>query len=153
MPEAVRVEVVDNGKKLKKMDALLVEQKISDGKIIVKKISKYKDKTRLLNDFNLHDGEAESIILYNENKADLLGTDDYRTIKTCRLLSIKYFSTPAFVYQCFVACYLEKDIALLKMDKLSKIGWYTDEVLDHFKKQIQNLGDDVNGERDINSGQ
>ena len=57
------------------------------------------------------------------------------------------------VYQCFTAGHLEKDIALLKMDKLTKIGWYTDEVFDHFKKQIPNSGDDINGERDINSGQ
>nr|MDO8114767.1 hypothetical protein [Candidatus Sigynarchaeota archaeon] len=138
IPEAVRIEVVDKGKSTKKMDALLVEKRISDGKITVKKINDSTEKIKLQNDFNLHDGEAESIILYNEINANLLGTDDYRTIKTCRVQKVRYFSTPAFVYQSVISGHITKEIALLKLDKLSKIGWYKDEILEHFKKLIQN---------------
>jgi predicted nucleic acid-binding protein len=137
--EGVRVEVVDRGKEGKKMDALLVEKRIDDGKILVKKISKDDEKNKLMNDFNIHSGDAEAILLYLEEKADLLGTDDYQTLKTCKILNIHYFTTPLFLLQSHTNQKIEKTFALRKIDRLSKLGWYKDEIIEYFTNAIKNV--------------
>ena len=101
IPPFVYLESVEHGKKLKKMDAFLIEKRINEGKIVKEKIKDISEKSKFMNDFNLHEGESESIILYFEKKADLLGTDDYRTIKVCKILNINYFTTLSFIHYCF----------------------------------------------------
>ncbi|NMC05826.1 MAG: hypothetical protein GYA24_11470 [Candidatus Lokiarchaeota archaeon] len=139
IPEGVRVEVVDRGKEGKKMDALLVEKRINDGKILVKRFSKDDEKNKLMNDFNIHSGEAEAILLYLEEKADLLGTDDYQTLKTCKILNIHYFTTPLFLLQGHINQNIEKAFALRKLERLSKLGWYKDEIIGYFTNAIKNV--------------
>ncbi|KKK44290.1 hypothetical protein LCGC14_1291170 [marine sediment metagenome] len=78
IPQAVYFESVEQGRKLKKMDAFLVEKRIKDGNIIVEKVNNVAEKENLMKNFNMHEGESESLILYSEKKADLLGTDDYK---------------------------------------------------------------------------
>jgi predicted nucleic acid-binding protein len=139
IPEGVRKEVVDQGKEGKKIDALLVEKRIGDGKIIVKKISKESEKNKLMNDFNIHSGEAEAVLLYLAEKADLLGTDDYQTLKMCKILNIHYFTTPLFLLQGLTNRKIEKAFALRKIERLSKLGWYKDEIIEYFTNAIKNM--------------
>jgi predicted nucleic acid-binding protein len=139
IPEGIRVEVVDRGKEGKKMDALLVEKRIGDGKILMKKISNDEKKNKLMNDFNIHSGEAEAILLYIEEKADLLGTDDYQTLKTCKVLNIHYFTTPLFLLQSLTNKKIEKTFALRKIDRLAKLGWYKDEIIEYFTNAIKKV--------------
>ena len=101
IPESVFVESVDQGKESKKMDAFFIEKRIIDQKIIVEKIKELTEKENLMKNFNLHDGESEAIVLYSEKKADLLGTDDYKTLKVCKILNITYFTTPLFIFLCY----------------------------------------------------
>jgi len=136
IPYAVYIESVEESKKLKKMDALFIEKKVNEGKIIVKKIKNLSDKQKFIEDFNIHDGEAEAIVLYFECKANLLGTDDYQTIKLCKLLNLNYFTTLLFIHRCFENNLLLKENALLKCDKLNAIGWYKEELIIYFKNKI-----------------
>jgi len=137
IPQAVYIESVEQGKKLKKTDAFLIEKRINDGKIIVKKIKDLSEKLKFMSDFNLHEGEAEALILYLEIKADLLGTDDFRTIKICKILNIDYFTTLSFIYLCFTINELSKSNALNKIDKLLNIGWYKEDLILYYKNIIK----------------
>jgi len=139
IPKAVFMESVDQGKKLKKMDAFLIEKKINEGKIIIENIKNLAEKEKFMNDFNLHEGEAEALILYSERKAELFGTDDYRTLKVCKILDIKYFTTPLFIIRCYVIEKLSKKMAMLKFEKLEEFGWYNEENIIEFKNQINKL--------------
>lgn len=139
IPKAVFMESVDQGKKLKKMDAFLIEKKIMEGKIIIENIKNLAEKEKFMNDFNLHEGEAEALILYSERKAELFGTDDYRTLKVCKILDIKYFTTPLFIIRCYVIEKLSKKMAMLKFEKLEEFGWYNEENIIEFKNQINKL--------------
>ena len=139
IPKAVFIESVDQGKKLKKMDAFLIEKKINEGKIIIENIKNLAEKEKFMNDFNLHEGEAEALILYSERKAELFGTDDYRTLKVCKILDIKYFTTPLFIIRCYVIEKLSKKMAMLKFEKLEEFGWYNEENIIEFKNQINKL--------------
>ena len=139
IPKAVFIESVDQGKKLKKMDAFLIEKKINEGKIIIENIKNLAEKEKFMNDFNLHEGEAEALILYSERNAELFGTDDYRTLKVCKILDIKYFTTPLFIIRCYVIEKLSKNMAMLKFEKLEEFGWYNEENMIEFKNQINKL--------------
>jgi len=139
IPKAVFIESVEQGKKLKKMDAFLIEKKINEGKIIIENIKNLTEKEKFMNDFNLHEGEAEALILYSERNAELFGTDDYRTLKVCKILDIKYFTTPLFIIRCYVIEKLSKKMAMLKFEKLEEFGWYNEENMIEFKNQINKL--------------
>ena len=139
IPKAVFIESVDQGKKLKKMDAFLIEKKINEGKIIIENVKNLAEKEKFMNDFNLHEGEAEALILYSERNAELFGTDDYRTLKVCKILDIKYFTTPLFIIRCYVIEKLSKKKAMLKFEKLEEFGWYNEENMIEFKNQINKL--------------
>jgi len=135
--KAVYIESVEQGKRLKKMDAFLIEKRINEGKIVIENVKNLAEKEKFMNDFNIHEGESEALILYSEKNADLFGTDDYRTLKVCKVLKIKYFTTPLFIIRCFEMKKLSKNITMLKFEKLEEFGWYNEENIIEFKKQIK----------------
>ena len=137
IPNSVYIESVELGKESKKMDAFLIEKRIEEGKVVKDNIKNISEKSKLIKDFNLHEGESEAIILYLEKSADLLGTDDYRTIKVCKILNIAYFTTLSFIHLCYKKSFLSKEKTLLKYDKLNVIGWYKEELISYFKNKIQ----------------
>lgn len=137
IPHSVYIESVELGKKSKKLDAFLIEKRIEEGKVVKEYIKNTSEKSRFIKDFNLHEGESEAIILYLEKSADLLGTDDYRTIKVCKILNIAYFTTLSFIHLCYKENLLSKEKTLLKYDKLNVIGWYKEELISYFKNKIQ----------------
>ncbi len=138
IPQSVFIEAVDQGKKLKKMDAFLIEKRVIDQKILVEEIKDLTEKANLIRNFNLHEGESEALILYLEKKAELLGTDDYKTLKVCKILSIRYFTTLLFILRCFSNNLLSKDRAILKYEKLQEFGWYKEDLIVEFKNRLEN---------------
>lgn len=138
IPQAVYIEAVEQGKVFKKMDAFMIEERIKKKKIIINDIEDITEKERFIKDFGIHEGEAEAILLYLEKKAHLLGTDDYKTLKVCKILDIKYFTTPTFIIRNFLKKKLSKEIALLKIGQLLEFGWYKEEIIIDFKNKIEN---------------
>jgi len=138
IPQAVYIESVKQGKLFKKMDAFLIEERIKKKKIIVGDIENLSEKDRLIKDFGIHEGEAEAILIYLEKSANLLGTDDYKTIKVCKILDIKYFTTPIFIMRSFLNKIISKEIALLKFEQLLEFGWYNEAIIIDFKNNIKN---------------
>jgi len=143
MPKEVYVESVERGKKLKKIDAFLIEERVKDKKILVQNIKDVKEKNRLMHNFNLHEGEAGAIVLYFEKKGELFGTDDSRTIKTCKIFNIKYFTTPLFLGECYVNNLITQREFTLKLEKLKQFGWYKEEIISEFINNI--VKEDKNG--------
>ncbi len=137
IPQAVYSESVTLGKILKKMDAFLIEKQVKDKKINLKQIKDIAEKENLIKNFNIHDGEAEAIVLYIEEKADLLGTDDYKTLKVCKILEIKYFTTLLFIIRCFSNNKLSKDSTFLKFENLKEIGWYKENIIIDYMNKIE----------------
>jgi predicted nucleic acid-binding protein len=141
IPQAVYIESVKAGKKLKKLDAFMIEERVKDKKIIVETIKKHENKKDIMNDFNIHEGEAETILLYLQKSADLLATDDYRTLKICRILNIKYVTTPLFIILCHLKEKISKEKSFLKFNKLQELGWYKEEIIIEFKNKLISVED------------
>jgi predicted nucleic acid-binding protein len=139
IPEKVYVESVINGKFTKRLDAVMLEKYVENQKIKVQKVKKILEIKKMMIDFNIHEGEAEAIALYFQINADLLGTDDYRTLKTCKILKIHYFTTPMFIMHSVSSHKLIKAIALEKIQQLGKIGWYKNDILDFFHNEISKM--------------
>lgn len=140
IPQAVFNESVRAGKRFKKIDAVMIEQYIKKQKVKVEIIEDQRRAEKIMHDFNIHNGEAEAIILYQEKDADLLATDDYRALKTCKVLNIKYFTTPLFIQRCYLEKEISKNKALQKFNKLQKLGWYKERIIKYFKKEIEKHG-------------
>ncbi len=95
------------------------------------------EKRNLLKNFNIHEGEAEAIVLLRERSGDILGTDDFQTLKTCKVFGIKYITTPLFIILRCKKKILDRDGGLRKISQLEEYGWYSDNLIQVFKQKIQ----------------
>ena len=82
IPKVVREESCNK----KTFDALLIEKRIEEEKIKVYEVEKKDLVKKLIEDFNLEDGEAEAIILCIEKGSKILATDDKNAINACKVL-------------------------------------------------------------------
>ncbi len=136
IPTKVYEETVINGKKKDYPDAFIIEQAIISDLI---KIREIKDKKRVdnLRIFGLHLGEAEAVVLYFQEKAQFLVTDD----DTCRrnriILGINIIGSPAIVIMLFRNGLIAKNKALDCVSSLATISWFDTEVIHEMKRQIE----------------
>lgn len=78
-----RSKVYKESYKAKKtFDAQLIQKRINEEKIKIKKVKKPEKIEKLKKDFNISKGEAEALSL--QEKTDILATDDKNAIKACK---------------------------------------------------------------------
>ena len=129
IPEEVFNETVIAGKKKGKEDALLIEKLIKNEKIQVKKI-KDKNLLNMAHEFNIHGGEAERFVLYKQEKADLLISDDYNLRKKEDLIGVKIIGSLAVLLKLKQNKIIDKMKFISSIDKMREIGWFSNAVLD-----------------------
>ena len=122
-------EIVEAGKKDNKEDAIIVENLIKEGKIKVKGIKNHKFIKGLITDFKINQGEAEAITLALQEKTSLL-TDDKECIKICRVYDIIFITALSFLVKLVKDKLLDKKIAMIKIDSLKKIGYYSKDIIE-----------------------
>ena len=128
IPEYVFKEVVEKGKEANKEDAILVENLIKEKKIKVIKIKDNRLMKELINNFKINQGEAEAITLAVQEKTSLL-VDDGEAIKICKVYNINFITTLAFLIKLVKDKILDKESALIKIEKLRKIGHYSKDII------------------------
>ncbi len=125
----VKRESVDIGKERNYSDAFKIEEEIKRGLIKVKEVKDKDLVVKTIKDFNLGKGEAESIILYSQERADLLATDDKLAINACKALNIINSGTISFVIKSFDKNLISKKEALEMLEKLAKYGRYKSDII------------------------
>lgn len=133
IPEKVKEESTE---KREFFDAKLISSYIEKGRIKVKKVSSKATCEKIRKDFNLGEGEAESIVLCKEEKG-ILATDDWLTIKACRILGIATVTAPNFLVRARKKGAISKEIALEKLNKLEKYGRYSTKIIEDVRKRIE----------------
>ncbi|MEE8167782.1 MAG: hypothetical protein V3T58_02775 [Candidatus Hydrothermarchaeales archaeon] len=123
-------------KKKELFDAKLISARVESGAIKVESISSQGLAMKIKKDFNLGDGEVESIILVKEGKGTLLATDDGPTIKACRILGIGTVSAPVFLVQVYRNGGLTKEVAMEKLAKLERYGRYNPRIIHDIRSRI-----------------
>lgn len=124
IPKSVFREVVEEGKKSNKEDAIVVENLVKEDRIKVKNVDGNKIIRALMENFKINNGEAEAIALSLKEKSSLL-TDDREAIKVCKVYDISFTTALAFLVKLAKDKKIDKKEALMKIEKLKNIGYYS----------------------------
>lgn len=132
IPEIVKKECT--GKTL--FDAQLILSLIEDGEIRVLKEAKKEILSKLSRDFNIHRGEAEALSLAIEKKIPL-AVDDLLTIKACKILNHEFTTAIHFLINLTESEKIDKQTAIVKLEKLSLYGRYNKQIIDNAYKRLK----------------
>ncbi|PIN85770.1 MAG: hypothetical protein COV47_00540 [Candidatus Diapherotrites archaeon CG11_big_fil_rev_8_21_14_0_20_37_9] len=139
IPQKVFDEVVVIGKKKEYPDAFLVEEIIQKGKISVKTL-KNKDFEKRANQFNIFGGEAEVVALYWQEKANLIACDDDNVRNKKEMLELNIIGTPSILLSLYRKRKITKEKFEESINKLRKIGWFSNQVLDAMLLEVHKNG-------------
>ena len=136
IPAKVYDETVVKGKEKGHPDALIIEQAITNDLVKIKEV-RNKKKVEDLKIFGLHLGEAEAVVLYFQEQAQFLATDD----DTCRrnriILGINIIGSPAIVLTLLRNGAINRRKAIDCVLALETIGWFDTEVINEMNQQIK----------------
>lgn len=135
--EAVYKEAVKDSRELGYDDAIITEKEIKEGKIKARATKDEAMVKRLMQDFAMRRGEAETIILALEEKADLLATDDYQCMKAAKTLELPFTQTIALIISLYETNKTTKKKALEAMERLRDYGWYADWIIEDAKNRVR----------------
>jgi len=139
IPLEVQKEAVEKGKMKKRPDAFKLEKKIHEGKVTVREVEDKDHVKSLMASFKIEAGEAEAISLFQQERADLLATDDRLAINACRALSIPTSGSTAFVTHLFEQGFINKDQGIQMLETLAKEGRYKDDIIFKALHKIQGV--------------
>ena len=109
-------------------DAQIIKRRVEEKAIQKKGIKNLKLFSKIKDDFNLGNGEAEAIIFCLENKIGLI-TDDKKAMNACRLLRISFTTAPNLLIRSYKRNLITKTEADLHLNKLEKFGRYSENIL------------------------
>lgn len=127
IPDLVYKETVGTEKEYP--EAIIIKELMEKGKIEVKKIGN-KMLINKANQYNIQKGEAESVALYWQEKADLLATDDSNVRKKGIIMNLSIIGTPAIIFKLYSKNIINKEKFKESISQLRKIGWFSNAVLD-----------------------
>ncbi len=91
---------------------------------------------KLCRDFRIHAGEAESLAIALKKQFPL-AVDDLSTIKACKILNIKFATAIHFLINTAEKRRIDREMAIVKLEKLSLYGRYTKEIIDDAAKRLK----------------
>lgn len=131
--ESVKAEVLVTDKE----ETPFIEKLLKEGKIKVIRGNKTHFKEKLMADFNLGEGETDAIVYALNKKNAVVATDDRNAIKACKLLHVEFITALTVLVRANEKGILDKETALLKLEKLRTIGRYSDDILEDAMKHIK----------------
>ena len=129
IPEEVYREAVIIGKEKKFSDSYQIENIIKQNLIKVKKIKNIGSVNKIINEFGTAEGETEAIVLFLELKADILATDDHKSINVCKAYKIPFMTALTFVLDSHIRKFVTNNGAKKMIEDLSVYGRYKDELI------------------------
>ncbi len=116
-------------------DGALINRLIETGKIKVRTIEGVEIE-KLMDDFRLGKGEAETIIMALRLKGGLVATDDKNAIKACKILRLDFATAMDFLVRAKEKNLLDIERSLAMLGKLTKFGRYSKEIVTDVKAKI-----------------
>ena len=136
IPKKVQAEVCVEGRE----DKPVIEQLIKEKKIEVLSIKSPKQKSKLMKDFNIDEGEAEALILALQTEAKLIASDDRNAIRASKLLKIDFVTAIGFLIRSYEKELIDRGVAQTKLKKLQAVGRYSIDIIENAKRKI--IGED-----------
>jgi predicted nucleic acid-binding protein len=122
----------------------LIVKLIKDKKMQVLKVKNGKLIKKLMDDFNIEIGEAETIVLALQEKASIVATDDRNATRACKILKIDFTTAIAILIRAFEKHWIDKDEALIKLRKLDSVARYRREIVEDARGRIEGGDGHVN---------
>ncbi len=119
LPEAVRVEAVDEGKSGRHADALLIEDNIDRERLHVEHATRGSPFERAIVDLELSGGEADLLRLYGGGKVDAVISDDRWFLNRLQDLRVPAAPPAMLLVRLARRDRISKTEALLALEKLS----------------------------------
>lgn len=132
IPEAVKKESCTPGKE----ETPFIEELLERGVITSEPIANNAEVQKLMTDFSIDRGEAETIVFAHLNNGAIVATDDRNAIRACRMLNIGYITAISIVITLFEQQILSRDDALSKLEGLRKIGRYSSSIMEDVTRRI-----------------
>lgn len=129
IPMEVYNESVVRGKSIKSEDAYSIEGKVNNNLIKIKNIKDKKRVDNVIEEFGLGKGEAEAVVLFLQEKADILATDDHKAINICKIHKIPFITALTFVLEAHKIKLVNKSEAKSFIKHLGIYGRYKYELI------------------------
>ncbi len=136
IPQEVKLEVVDRGKQKGSPDALLIENAIEDGWIVVASVNLPVDLAKLCERAGLQRGEAAVLVYAVEKKVPAL-LDDEAARLLGRSFKIQVRGTLGILLEAVRVGELERMEALSKLDELSELMYMSSELYKLARKTLE----------------
>src|SRR3972149_1959812 len=120
IPEAVRTELF----RQQKEETPFLYRLINDKDIQVLSVKDDRQIDKIIRDFNIDRGEAEALTIALQERASLIATDDRNAIRACKLLNLDFTTAIAVLIRSFEKKIIDRNEALLKLQRLQSIGRY-----------------------------
>lgn len=105
-------------------DAVRIARAVEEGLLVIVPV-----RSRRTLPIALGAGEAATIRLFIQEKADLVLSDDGRALRACRILDIPFSTTPRVIVDLRRAGVLDRADARRALEKLAVVGRYANEVI------------------------
>lgn len=126
-------EVIKKGKD--KEDTIIIKNLIEESKIKIRELKENKTMKNLMRNFKINQGEAEALALAMQEKTPLL-VDDGEAIKVCKVYDIKFITALALLVKLMKDNKLNRESAMIKIERLKKIGYYSKEIIENAIKEV-----------------
>lgn len=125
VPPAVTAEVASEDLIKKYPDAALISELVSKGAIMVES----PESAGFPLPITLHRGEKDALLLAARLEGSLFATDDGKAIKAARFLRVPFIISPKLIVELFRLKKISFAKARESLEKLSKIGRYSPEIM------------------------
>ena len=120
-------------------DAPLIARLVEERGIDVLKAKDKKLVRKLMEDFNIDEGEAETLTLAIEKKASLVATDDKNAIRACKIMKLDFTTAIAILVRACERNLIQADEALAKLQKLQSFARYKKTIIETARNQIEGV--------------
>ena len=115
----------------------LISKLIKDKKIELLEAKNSRQIKKLMDDFNIDAGEAEALTLAIQEGAGIIATDDRNAIRACKILKLDFITAIAVLIRAFEKNLIDRDEAIVKLQKLKSVGRYSRTIIEDAVKRIK----------------
>ena len=127
-------EVIIDKEKGRK-DSILVEKLVQEKKLRIK-IPKKTIKTKIEKLFNIRAGELDVVSLTYKTKHIIL-SDDKKCLNTAKALGMDSITSLDVVIAMYKKSVINKEKAMECIEELEEYGWYSKDLIKHYKEELK----------------
>ena len=135
--EKVYKEILE-GKDKKFADALLTERLVKEQKINVANVVNNDLIKKLMADFNLGIGEAETLVLVLEKQCEIIVTDNRQGRKAALIYGLNLVGSVDVLIALHKLSLIDRDKAVNGLKRLKEFGWFQDYLIDIAMEEVKN---------------